>query len=195
MFGDLVADGASSEDLKRVQVDVDGVCVAGEIDQLPDLIPAQDREECRGVLEMGGDGSVAYGLLIVGAVGDGDHGPVWSSTGDHEFAHGEHVGFAFEFALDERDGAAWRVGQRVPCRWAVIGGELAWDRSAGDRARDDAEAHDLRIWQQPVEIYGVVSVGGGEGGAGEGGGRCVEQRELAPRRQVGEVDEQVGALG
>jgi hypothetical protein len=44
VFGDLVADGASREDLERVEVDVNGVRVAGEIDQLPDLIPAEDRE-------------------------------------------------------------------------------------------------------------------------------------------------------
>jgi len=44
VLGDLVADGASREDLERVEVDVNGVRVAGEIDQLPDLIPAEDRE-------------------------------------------------------------------------------------------------------------------------------------------------------
>ena len=72
VVGDLVADGAPGEDLERVEVDVDGVGVAGEVDQLPDLVPAQDREECRGVLEVGGGGAVAGGLLTVG---DGDDRP------------------------------------------------------------------------------------------------------------------------
>ncbi len=48
VFGDLVADGASREDLERVEVDVNGVRVAGEIDQLPDLIPAEDRKNVVG---------------------------------------------------------------------------------------------------------------------------------------------------
>jgi len=72
MAGDLVADGAAGQDLERVEVDVDGVRVVGEIDQLPDLIPVQDREECRRVLEVGGGSAVAGGLPIVG---DGDDGP------------------------------------------------------------------------------------------------------------------------
>ena len=42
--GDLVADGAPRQDLERVEVDVNGVGVVGEIDQLPDLIPAEDRK-------------------------------------------------------------------------------------------------------------------------------------------------------
>ena len=50
VVGDLVADGAPGEDLEWVEVDANGVRVVGEIDQLPDLIPAQDREEGRGVL-------------------------------------------------------------------------------------------------------------------------------------------------
>ena len=47
--GNLVADGPAGQDLERVEVDVDGVGVVGEVDQLPDLKPAEDREECRGV--------------------------------------------------------------------------------------------------------------------------------------------------
>src|SRR6266699_3207991 len=161
MVGDLVADGASGEDLERVEVDVDGVGVVGEVDQLPDLIPVEYREECCGVLEVGGGGAVAGGLLIVG---DGDDGPGVVVAGDHEFPHGEHVGFAFEFALDERDRAAWRAGQRVRGRRAVVGGELAWDRRAARRAFYDAEAHDVRIRQHPAGICGAGGAGGGEGG-------------------------------
>jgi len=37
--------------------------VAGEVDQLPDLIPVKYREECRGVLEMGG-GAVPGSELV-----------------------------------------------------------------------------------------------------------------------------------
>jgi len=62
-------------------------------------------------------------------------------------------------------------------------------------ARDDAEAHDVRIRQHPAGICGVAGVGGTEGGAVEGGGGGVDQRELAARLQAGEVGEQVGALG
>jgi len=56
---------------------------------------------------VGGGSAVAGGLPIVG---DGDDGPGVVVAGDHEFAHGEHVGFTVEFALDERDRAAWRAG-------------------------------------------------------------------------------------
>src|SRR5712672_4108703 len=113
VVGDLVADGAPGEDLERVEVDVDGVGVAGEIDQLPDLIPAEYREEGRGVFEVGGGDAVAGGLLTVG---DGDDRPDVVVVGDHELAHGEHAGFTFELALDQRDRAAGRAGQRVRCR-------------------------------------------------------------------------------
>src|SRR5579864_8658337 len=90
VVGDVEADGASGEDLERVEVDVDGVRVVGEVDQLPDLIPVEHWEECRGVLEVGGGGAVAGGLLTVG---DGDGGPGVVVAGDHELAHGEHAGF------------------------------------------------------------------------------------------------------
>src|SRR5262249_1983681 len=169
VFGDVVADGAAREDLERVEGDVDGGGVAGEIDQLPDLIPAKYREEGRGVLGVGGGGAVGGGPL---AVGDGDHRPGVVVAGDHELAHGEHVGFAVEFAFDERDRAAWGAGQRARCQGVVVGGKLAWDRPAGHGACYDAETHDVRIRQHPAGIGGVAGVGGGGGGgAGGGGGR------------------------
>src|SRR6266487_2999787 len=91
VFGDLVADGAPGEDLERVAVDVNRVRVDSEVDQLPDLIAAEYREECRGVLEVGGGGAVAGGLPTVG---DGDDRPGVVVVGDYELAHGERVGFA-----------------------------------------------------------------------------------------------------
>ena len=60
---------------------------------------------------------------------------------------------------------------------------------------DDAEAHHLRVREQAVEVRSVAGVGGGEGAAVERGGGGVEQRELAAGLEVGEIDEQVGALG
>jgi hypothetical protein len=66
---------------------------------------------------------------------------------------------------------------------------------SSDRALDDAEAHDLWVGKQAVEIRGVACVRGGEGAAVEGRGRRVEQRELAADVEVGEIYEQVGALG
>ena len=85
-------------------------CVTGETDQLPDLMPAEDRKECCGVLEVDGGHAVA-GDLPVG--GDTNDRPSVVVIGNHEFAHGEHAGFVFEFALDKRDRARRRTGQRV----------------------------------------------------------------------------------
>src|SRR3954470_19776006 len=57
------------------------------------------------------------------------------------------------------------------------------------------EAHYLRVGQQAVEVRGVSGAGGGVGAAVERGGGGVEKRELAAGLEVGEIDEQVGALG
>ena len=85
-------------------------CVDGETDQLPDLMPAEDRKECCGVLEVDSGYAVAGGLPIAG---DGNDRPSVVVIGNHEFAHGGHAGFVFEFALDKRDRAPRRTGQRV----------------------------------------------------------------------------------
>ena len=84
--------------------------VTGETDQLPDLMPAEDRKECCGVLEVDGGHAVAVGLPVAGDTNDR---PGVVVIGNHEFAHGEHAGFVFEFALDKRDRASRRTGQRV----------------------------------------------------------------------------------
>src|SRR4029077_12473650 len=60
-FGDLVPDRAAREDLERVEVEMDRVRIAGEVDELPDLVHAEHREEGRPVLEMRGDGADATG--------------------------------------------------------------------------------------------------------------------------------------
>ena len=124
VVGDLVADRASREDLERVEVEVDRVRVLGEVDEPPDLVLAEHREEGRGVLEVGGDGAVAGGLL---AFGDGDERSGVVVGGDRELAHGEHVGLAVELPLDERDRAARRAGQRL--RRAASGSR--WRARAG----------------------------------------------------------------
>jgi hypothetical protein len=46
----------------------------------------------------------------------------------------------------------------------------------GDRARDDAEAHDLGVGKQTFEIDGVLGVRGGESSAVEGCCGGVDQR-------------------
>lgn len=85
-------------------------CVDAETDQLPDLMLAEDRKECCGVLEVDGGHAVAGGLPIAG---DANDRPGVVVIGNHEFAHGEHAGFVFEFALDKRERAPRRTGQRV----------------------------------------------------------------------------------
>src|SRR5436309_2747641 len=52
-----------------------------------------------------------------------------------------------------------------------------------------------RMRQHPAGICGAAGIGGGEGGAVEGSGGSVDQRELAAGLHAGGVDEQVGALG
>ena len=84
-------------------------CVDGETDQLPDLMLAEDRKECCGVLEVDSGYAVAGGLPIAG---DANDRPGVVVIGNHEFAHDEHTGFVFEFALDKRDRARRRTGQR-----------------------------------------------------------------------------------
>src|SRR5256884_9501611 len=57
---------APGEDVEGLQVDVDRVGVAGEVDQLPYLPPAEHREECRRVLEVDGRGAQAgQGLAVL----------------------------------------------------------------------------------------------------------------------------------
>ena len=85
-------------------------CVDAETDQLPDLMLAEDRKECCGVLEVDSGYAVAGGLPIAG---DANDRPGVVVIGNHEFAHDEHTGFVFEFALDKRDRASRRTGQRV----------------------------------------------------------------------------------
>src|SRR5258708_7468732 len=116
-------------------MDVDRVRVAGEIYELPELILVEYRKEGGGILEVGGDGVVAGGLLPR-SEGNGRCGmAVW---GDGQFAHGEHVGFAVELPLDQGNGASRRAGQRLRRRRPVVRGELGRDGAAGDRAFDDA---------------------------------------------------------
>ena len=94
--------------------------------------------------------------------------------GDLELPHREHVGRVVELALDERDRAARRAGQRLRRRRPVVGGELVRDLAAGGLVLDDAEAHHLRVGEQAVEVRSVAGVGGGEGAAVERGGGGVE---------------------
>ena len=68
------------------------------------------------------------------------------------------------------------------------------DRLLGS-PRGDPEPHHLGVGQQPVEIGSVLGLGGRIGGAVEGSRGRVEHGELRPRLEIGEVDDQVGALG
>jgi hypothetical protein len=63
--GIFVADRPAGEDLKRVEVEVNRVGVAGQVDQLPDLVLAEHRKERRRVLEVGGDDAVAGDVIVV----------------------------------------------------------------------------------------------------------------------------------
>jgi hypothetical protein len=80
-------------------------------------------------------------------------------------------------------------------RKLVVGHKLARDRAADLRFAHDSEAQHLRIRKQAFEVGGILGVCDREGGAVERCGGGVEDCQLAPGREVGEVDEQVGALG
>src|SRR6476646_8849800 len=58
-LGDRDGDRMSREDLEGIQVDVQRMRVARQVDELPDLVVAQHREEGDGVLEVAGDRAVA----------------------------------------------------------------------------------------------------------------------------------------
>ena len=194
-FGDLVADRASREDLERVEVEVDRVRVAGEVDQLPDLVLAEHREERRRVLEVGGDGAVAGGLLAVG-----DRDAAGRSSPSSAIASSRMVSMFGSPSSSRSTSAIARRGAPASAsarRRLVVGRELARDRpSRGPSASATTRKRmTCGIRQQAVEIGGVLGVGGRERGAVERGGGGVEQRQLAAGREVGEVDEQVGALG
>ncbi len=107
-FGDLVADRASRQDLKRVEVDVDRVGVACQVYELPDLVVAEHRKEGRHVLEVRSNGAIPRCHVIVG---DGQQTGAVRILYPCELAHGEHVRLAFELALDERNRPASRACQ------------------------------------------------------------------------------------
>ncbi len=70
----------------------------------------------------------------------------------------------------------------------------AWHAASGAVSLLDANAQDLRVGQQPVEV-GPSGARGIGAGAVEGSPGGVPEDELGPDRKIGEVDQEVCALG
>ncbi len=176
-------------------MDVDRVGVAGEVDQLPYLPPAEHREECRRVLEVDGRGAQAGQCLAVLA-DDGDHGRLGVAVGRYgEVPQRHHVRPAVEFLLGERDGAPDRAAEVRLGGSGDVGGQAPGSGPARRVAGHGAEAHDVGVGQELAWVGGFGGTGGGEWVAVERGACGVGQGELAARLEVGEVHEQVGPLG
>jgi hypothetical protein len=141
---------------------------------------------------VGGDDAVAGGFA---AVYDAYPRPAVGVGSDRELPHRQHVRLVVGLALDERDRPAARAREGLRRRKLVIGHKLAWDRAADRRLAHDTEAQHLRVRKQAFEVVGILGVCGREGGAVERCGGGVEDCQLAPGREIGEVDEQVSALG
>jgi hypothetical protein len=122
------------QDLERVEVEVDRVGVAGEVDHLPDLVLAQHREERGRVLEVGGGDAVARRLL---AVRDGHQRPFVVLGGRRQLPHGQHVRLALHLPLDERDRTPPRAGEGVCDRILEVGRQLPRDRVAAHAITGD----------------------------------------------------------
>src|SRR6266446_7194268 len=160
--GDGDRDRAPGEDVEGLQVDVDRVGVAGEVDQLPYLPPAEHREECRRVLEVDGRGAQAGQCLAVLA-DDGDHGRAGVAAGRYgEFPHRHHVRPAVEFLLGERDGAPDCAAEVRLGGSGDVGGQAPGSGPARRVAGHGAEAHDVGVGQELAWVGGFGGTGGGE---------------------------------
>ena len=187
----------SVEDLERVEVDVDRVGVAGEVDQPPDLRLMERREEGGGVLEASSDRAPASEPLLTVRLRfhERDEGLGGGWVGG-QLAHGQHGRCAFDLGLlfDERDRADDGAGELVAARPPKVGGEHGWHAVSGAASLCDADSQHLRVGQQAVEVD-AAGGRGGDDGAVEGRGGGVPEGELGSGRQVGEVDQEIGALG
>jgi hypothetical protein len=172
------------------------VGVAGEVDESPNLEHAERREERCGVLEASRDRSpsrLSFATVVV--LDDDDDRPI----GDrvlHELAEGEHrrpfdVGTMF----DEGDSTHHHtVVELATGHRPEVGRQHHRCRMACSLALDNTDPQNLRERQQTLEIRGPGDRGISEGAVERRGGG-VPDSELDPRRQVGEVDEEIGALG
>ena len=155
----------SVEDLERVEVEVDRMGVAGEVDEPPDLGSVEHREERGGVLEAGRDRAPARDAFLAVALrlDERDDGLVGAGVGD-ELAHGQHRRRAFDLGLllDERDRADDGAGELVAARPPEVGREHLRHAAPGAASLADADAEHLRVGQQSVEVGCAGGRGVGE---------------------------------
>src|SRR5439155_18877637 len=97
-------------------------------------------------------------------------------------------------SLDKRDRADDAAGQVLLACPLKVRSEDRWNRIPGAAPADDAQSEHLWVGEEALEI----AVPGGR----RVGERAVERRpggvpqgELRPRREVGEIDQEVGAFG
>ena len=125
------------EDLERVEVEVDRMRVAGEVDEPPDLGSVQHREEGGGVLEARRDRAPARDafLTVRLRLDERDDGLVGAWVED-ELAHGQHRRRALDLGLlfDERDRADDGAGELVAARPPEVGREHLRARGVGSGA-------------------------------------------------------------
>jgi hypothetical protein len=182
----------SVEDLERVEMEVDRMGVAGEVDEPPDLGSVQHREEGGRVFEAGSDSAPSCdAFLTVGLrLYERDRWLVRSRV-ENEFAHREHRRRAVHLGLvfDQRDRPDHRAGELVTARPPEVGREHLRHASSGAATSFDANAHHLRVGQQALQVGASCPRGVGEAAVE----RCcggVPEGELGSRREIGEVDQE-----
>ena len=171
--------------------------VAGEVDQPPDLGPVQHREECRGVLEAGRDRAPARdAFLTVRLRFDEREDGLVGGRVEGQLAHGQHRRRALDLGLllDERDRTDEDSGQLVSARPPEVGREHPRDAASAATSLADADTQHFRVRQQAVEV-GVPRPRGVDGAAVERSDGGVPEGELGPECEIGEVDQEVCALG
>ena len=144
-----VADRMPSEHLERVEVDVHGVRVAGQVDQLPDLVLPEDREEGRGVLEVAGDRAIARDLRRRRWGHD-----VTRLVGRRRRSTSSRIVSMLASPSSSRSTRA-TARRTAPASCPTLGRrevacQLSWGRPAGPGA-GHAEAHHVGVRQEPVE--------------------------------------------
>src|SRR5712691_1742622 len=144
----LDSGGLPAEDLKGVEMHVDRMGIAGQVDETPDLRAAQHREEIGLVLESGGDRAPAADLTrLAGSRFDKCYHWFVGRPVLGELPHRQRGGLTLPIALllNECDRAHNTTVQIAPVGPLEVGGKHRWRPAATATSIDDAKQEHLRI--------------------------------------------------